>query len=258
MQTLTTADIYIQSLDAPGLAGEAADVCAISEQEVHVWTVNLTRVLVRDEVLSHDEHERAEQFNSEADRRRFKAARFALRTILTRYVEMPASSLIFGQTEFGKPFVVNAEADGLLFNLSRSGDVAAIAVTRNREVGIDVESVRHESDSMSIAEQCFSVAEIYTLTGLDQDARTAAYFNCWTRKEAYTKARGEGRSVPWVQFDMSVAPGVRAAMLNNRVDKEELSRWVFQDLQLPPGHVGTLVFESSRTQPRTSYFAFGW
>src|SRR5688572_3399448 len=116
MQTLTTADVYIQSLDASALAGEAADVCAISEQEVHVWTVNLTRVPVLDEVLSHDEHERAEQFKSEADRRRFKAARFALRTILTRYVEMPASSLIFGQTEFGKPFVVNSEADGLLFN----------------------------------------------------------------------------------------------------------------------------------------------
>jgi|SRR5687767_14372558 len=258
MHTLTTADVYIQTLNAPAQAGETAEFCAISEQEVHVWTVNLTRVPVLDEALSHDEHERAEQFNAEADRRRFKAARSALRTILTRYLELPASSLIFGQTEFGKPFVVNSEAEGLLFNLSRSGDVVAIAVTRNREVGIDVESLRLESDSMDIAAQCFSVAEIYTLTGLDQDARTAAFFNCWTRKEAYTKARGEGHSVPWVQFDMSLAPGVRAAMLNNRIDKEELSRWVFQDVQLPPGYVGTLVFESLRTQPRLSYFAFGW
>ncbi|HEX5702331.1 MAG TPA: 4'-phosphopantetheinyl transferase superfamily protein [Pyrinomonadaceae bacterium] len=258
MRTLTTADVFIQSLNAPVQVGDAADVCAISEQEVHVWTVNLTRVPVLDEVLSHDEHERAEQLNSEDERRRFKAARSALRTILSRYIELPASSFIFGQTEFGKPFVVNSEADGLLFNLSRSGDVVTIAVTRNREVGIDVESVRHESDSMDIAEQCFSVAEIYTLTGLDQDARTAAFFNCWTRKEAYTKARGEGRSVPWVQFDMSVAPGVKAAMLNNRIDKEELARWVFQDLRLPPGYTGTLVFESLRTQPRLSCFAFGW
>ena len=258
MQTLLTADVHIHSLGALAQGAEAPDVCAISEQEVHVWTVNLTRVPVLDEVLSHDEHERAEQLNSEDERRRFKAARFALRVILTRYVEMPASSLIFGQTEFGKPFVVNSEADGLLFNLSRSGDVVTIAVTRNREVGVDVELLRLESDSMDIAEKCFSVAEIYTLTGLDQDARTAAFFTCWTRKEAYTKARGEGRSVPWVQFDMSLAPGVRAAMLNNRIDKEELSRWVFQDLQLPKGYVGTLVFESSRTQPRLSHFAFGW
>ena len=257
MRTLTTADVYIQLLNAPAQAGEPADVRSISEEEVHVWTVNLARVPVLDEALSHDEHERASQFSSEADRRRFKAARSALRTILSRYLKLPASSLIFGQTEFGKPFAINSEADGLLFNLSQSGDVVAIAVTRDREVGIDIESVRPES-SMDIAEQCFSVAEIYTLTGLDQDARTLAFFNCWTRKEAYTKARGEARSVPWVQFDMSLAPGVRAAMLNNRIDKEELSRWVLHDLQLPSGHVGTLVFESLRSQPRLSYFAFGW
>lgn len=258
MQTSTTADVYLHLLNAPAQGAEAPDVAAISEQEVHVWTVNLARVPVLDEALSHVEHERSAQFDSEVDRRRFKAARSALRTILTRYLKLPASSLVFAQTEFGKPFVINSEADGLLFNLSRSGDVLAIAVTRDREVGIDVEIVRQESAPMEIAEQCFSVAEIYTLTGLDQDARTVAFFNCWTRKEAYTKARGEGRSVPWVQFDMSLAPGVRAAMLNNRIDKEEMSRWVFHDVQLPPGYVGTLAFESLRSQPRLSYFAFGW
>ena len=257
MQTFTAADVHNQLLNAPALGGEAPKVCTISEQEVHVWTVDLSRIAVLAEAFSRDEHERAARLDSEESRWRFRAAHSALRMILARYLKLSPSSVVFGQTEFGKPFLINSEAEGLLFNLSYAGNLAVIAVARDREVGVDIEPVQN-SASMDIAERCFSVAEIYTLTGLDPEARPLAYFNCWTRKEAYTKARGEGRSVPWVQFDMSLAPGVRPAMLSNRVDKEEISRWAFHDLQLPPGHVGTLVFESLHAPPRLTYFAFGW
>ena len=258
METSTATDVFNQSLNAPALSGEPPEVCTISEQEVHVWTVELTRTPVLIEAFSRDEHERAARLDSEEMRGRFRSARSALRMILARYLKLSPSSLVFGQTEFGKPFLINSEAQGLLFNLSYVGNLAVIAVARNREVGVDIESLQPESVSMDVAAQCFSVAEIYTLTGLDEHARTVAFLNCWTRKEAYTKARGEGRSVPWVQFDVSLAPGVRAAMLRNRIDKEEMSRWVFQDLQLPPGWVGALAFESLPSQPRLSYFAFGW
>lgn len=255
MQTSPTADVYLHSLNAPAQGAVAPDVCAISGQEVHIWTVELKRIPVLAEAFSRDEHERAARLDSEDSRWRFRAARSALRMILASYLKLSPSALVFGQTEFGKPFLVNSESEGILFNLSYAGNLAVIAVARDREVGIDIETVPTEPVSMDIAEQCFSVAEIYTLTGLDQHARTIGFFNCWTRKEAYTKARGEGRSVPWVQFDMSLAPGVRAAMLSNRIDKEEMSRWAVHDLQLPTGSVGTLVFESLSSRPQLSYFS---
>ena len=255
MQTSLTADFHIHSLSALAQGAEAPDLCEISEQEVHVWTVELTRIPFLAEAFSRDEHERAARLDSEESRGRFRAARSALRMVLASYLKLSPSALVFGQTEFGKPFLINPEAEGILFNLSYAGNLAVIAVARDREVGIDIEPVRQESESMDIAEQCFSVAEIYTLTGLDPDARAVAFFNCWTRKEAYTKARGEGRSVPWVQFDVSLAPGVRAAMLSNRIDKEEITRWVVQDLQLPPDYTGAVVFESLSSRPQLSYFS---
>ncbi|MGQ0762650.1 MAG: 4'-phosphopantetheinyl transferase family protein [Acidobacteriota bacterium] len=254
MQTSTTADVYIQMLNAPAQGAGAPDVSAISEQEVHVWTVELTRIPVLAEAFSRDEHDRAARFNSEESRWRFRAARSALRMILASYLKLPPSTLVFGQTEFGKPFLINSEADGLLFNLSYAGNLAVIAVARDREVGVDIEPVRTESVSMDVAAQVFSVAEIYTLSGLNSEQQRGAFVNCWTRKQAYIKARGTGAALPLDQFDVSLAPGVPAAMLGNRGDSI-LARWVFQDLQLPPDYIGAVVFESLSSRPQLSYFA---
>jgi 4'-phosphopantetheinyl transferase len=207
-------------------------------------------------VLSRDEHERAARFHFEKDRQHFKVSRSALRIVLGRYAKLPSESLEFGQTEYGKPFLTNPEAAGLLFNLSHSGEVALIAVAREREVGVDVELMRADFATNEVAEHFFSVAEIYTLSGLEPKLRTQAFFNCWTRKEAYVKARGEGLSMPLDVFDVSLAPGTSAAMLSNRVDKSEPSRWIFQNLQIAPDYAGTLVVEAIASRPDLSYFAF--
>ena len=195
-------------------------------------------------LLSREEHERAARFHFEKDRQHFKAARSALRIILGRYLNLPPESLEFAQTEYGKPFLTNLEAAGVLFNLSHSGEVAVIAVAREREVGVDVEFMRADFATNEVAEHFFSMAEIYTLSGLEPHLRTQAFFNCWTRKEAYVKARGEGLSMPLDVFDVSLAPDVPAAMLNNRVDKSEPARWIFQDLHIAPDYAGALVVEA--------------
>jgi 4'-phosphopantetheinyl transferase len=236
------------------LAGPALP--AIAEDEVHVWKVDLSAPVTDVRLLLRDEHERAARFHFERDRQHFKIARIALRSILGRYLNLPPESLEFGQTEYGKPFLTNAEAAGLLFNLSHSGEVAVIAVAREREVGVDVEFMRADFATFEVAEHFFSVAEIYTLSGLDSHLRTQAFFNCWTRKEAYVKARGEGLSMLLDIFDVSLAPDVPAAMLNNRVDMSEPSRWIFQDLQVASGYAGALVIEALRSQPRLSHFQF--
>lgn len=236
------------------LAGSTSP--AIAEDEVHAWKVDLAAPVTDVCMLSREEVERAARFHFERDRQHFKAARFALRSILGRYLNLPPESLEFGQTEYGKPFLINPEAAGVLFNLSHSGEVAVIAVAREREVGVDVEFMRADFATDEVAEHFFSVAEIYTLSGLESHLRTQAFFNCWTRKEAYVKARGEGLSMPLDVFDVSLAPGVSAAMLGNRVDESEPSRWIFQDLQIASGYAGALVIEAVASRPHLSLFAF--
>jgi 4'-phosphopantetheinyl transferase len=231
---------------------------AISANEVHIWKVDLSSRLSAelDSVLSADEEERASRFHFERDRKRFKIAHGSLRMILSGYLKLAPAQLTFDQTDYGKPFLTNIEAAGFLFNMSHSGDLALIAVARDREVGIDIELVRPDFATMEVAEHFFSVAEIYTLSGLDPHLRTSAFFNCWTRKEAYVKARGEGLSMPLDQFDVSLAPGVATAMLGNRIDESERSRWFFQNLEVAPNYAGALVVEALTSEPLLSCFSF--
>ena len=246
-----------QAINAPQGEWSAAPASpAIANDEVHVWKVDLSAPVPDVLVLSHEEHERAARFHFERDRQHFKAARLALRIILGRYLNLPPESLGFAQTEYGKPFLTNRGAAGVLFNLSHSGEVALIAVAREREIGVDVELMRADFATNDVAEHFFSVAEIYTLSGLEPHLRTQAFFNCWTRKEAYVKARGEGLSMPLDVFDVSLAPEVPAAMLSNRINESESSRWIFQDLQIASDYAGALVVEAIASRPHLSYFAF--
>jgi 4'-phosphopantetheinyl transferase len=230
---------------------------AVSVREVHVWRVDLrwSASPGLHVFLSPDEQERAARFHFGKDRESFRIAHGALRLILGRYLKVAPTDLHFAHTDFGKPFLTNSETAGLLFNMSHSGDFALIAVTREREVGVDVEFMRDGFATDEVAENFFSVAEIYTLTGLDPHLRTQAFFNCWTRKEAYVKARGEGLSMPLDQFDVSLVPGAPAMMLQNRFDKLEASRWIFHDLPVAPGYAGALAIESLASAPDLSCFS---
>ncbi|HEV8587653.1 MAG TPA: 4'-phosphopantetheinyl transferase superfamily protein [Pyrinomonadaceae bacterium] len=229
-----------------------------AEHEAHIWKVDLSCASSAscDSVLSPEETKRAARFHFETDRRRFKIAHGSLREVLARYLNLPAAELTFGQTHYGKPFLVNPEALGLLFNMSHSEDLAVIAVAREREVGIDVEFMRADFATNEVAEHFFSVAELYTLSGLDPHQRTRAFFDCWTRKEAYVKARGEGLSMPLDVFDVSLAPDSPAALLRNRKDESETSRWILSDIELPADYVGALAIEVKPSPLRIRRFAF--
>jgi len=129
-------------------------------------------------------------------------------------------------------------------------------VAREREVGIDVEFMRADFATNEVAEHFFSVAEIYTLSGLDPHQRTRAFFDCWTRKEAYVKARGEGLSMPLDVFDVSLGPDSPAALLRNRKDESETLRWILSDIALPANYVGALAIEVKPSPLRIRRFAF--
>ena len=137
----------------------------------------------------------------------------------------------------GKPaLATDMGAVSLRFNVSHSHGLALYAMTRGRELGVDVERIRPEIVQEQVAERFFSPREVTTLRALPVPLQATAFFACWTRKEAYIKATGEGLALPLDQFDVSLAPGEPAALLRTAWDPQEAPRWTMQDLDPAPGY----------------------
>lgn len=221
---------------------------ALRTDEVHVWRASLDQPpdvyqsLLQ--TLAADERQRAERFHFEKDRRRFVIARACLRAIIGRYLDVAPEYVRFSYGPYGKPaLAVETGESSLRFNLSHAGEVALCALTTGLEVGIDVELQREDFASLSTAEHFFSPGEIEALRALAPSELTAAFFNCWTRKEAYIKALGEGLSHPLHKFTVSLAPGEPAALLSAEDDPGEISRWTLREIPLGDGYVGAIAVE---------------
>jgi len=210
--------------------------------EVHVWRVSLAAdaaALRRlGGLLSDDERRRAERFRFVEHRRRFAAARGLLRRILSRYVAASPQAVAFRMGPHGKPALVHPARGGAVeFNLSHCEDTALLAVARGRRVGIDIERVRPLTDTMRIARRFFHPAEVRALEALPPGERERAFFTCWTRKEAFLKATGEG-----------VARGLRGfAVWPDPDDPTSGPRgWRVQDIEVGEGYAGALAVEGRR------------
>lgn len=190
-------------------------------------------------VLAEDECQRAERFRSRDDRDEFVINHARLRFVLSGYMGTPPQRLVFDHSSRGKPSL--RDGSDLRFNLSHTRGRAALAIALKREVGIDVEEIRSQCDGQRIAERFFSEYEQKSLQSLSPQEFDHAFFRCWTRKEAYIKARGEGLSMPLQQFDVSVARDEPAQLLSTRPDPEEAKRWLLYDLPLAAGYAAALV-----------------
>lgn len=224
--------------------GPAAPV--IWQNEVHVWRARLDVPWswTFDEALSLDDRTRADRFKFESDRRRFCVARASLRLILSRYLQIKPGRLQFGTAEFGKPFFADQKlSGGLRFNLSHSNQLALIAIARDREIGVDLEYMRSDFVTDDVANHFFSRAEVQQFRDVPAENKTQSFFNCWTRKEAYIKARGEGLYCPLDQFDVSVAPGMPAMLLASRVSETDAQRWCFNDIAAGDRYAATVAVD---------------
>ncbi len=130
------------------------------------------------------------------------------------------------------------------FNVSHSAELALIVVARCA-VGVDIERIRHDIEVDGIARR-FAPREVSALQALNVEARLAAFFACWTRKEAYLKAQGTGLSRRLDEFEVSLAPGVPAALLADHADSENPGRWCLLDLRPAPGFAAALAVEGQR------------
>lgn len=236
---------------APGHDGWEAppESLTLGGEAVHVWRIRLAqppaRVQAFSNLLAPDERARAERYVFRRDRERFAVARGALRTILARYLRAAPARLRFSYGRYGKPFLPGeAGAGGLRFNLSHSNELAVCALARGREVGVDVEFIREDFAGPDVARRFFSAPEVAALCALPAgDARTRGFFNCWTRKEAYIKARGEGLSHPLGCFSVSLAPGEPARLLSATNDPREVTRWSLVELEVGDGYAAAVAVE---------------
>jgi len=217
--------------------------CSIPDNdEAHIWYAYPAQHhldLDTYALLSRDEHERMARFRFETDRNNFLFYRSMLRVLLASYLGTPPAELCFAYSAHGKPSLA-APSGRLEFNLSHSHGIVLFAFSQGRRVGVDVEYTRRDLNVQEIAGRFFSTAENCALTQCAD--MYDAFFHCWTRKEAFVKARGEGLSCPLDSFDVSVAPEEEVS-LTTRPDACESQSWQLWSLSSFQGYAAAVAVE---------------
>jgi len=216
--------------------------------DVHVWRASLDQQAEQlkwlAQTLAADESLRAEGFYFERDKKRFIAGRGILRTILGRYLGIEPDQLQFFYSPRGKPTLAKTPGESTLrFNLAHSQGLALYAITYEREIGVDLERIRHIAEAEQIVDHYFSAGEKAVFHALAEHEKHGAFFTCWTRKEAYLKACGKGLTEALNQIDVSLAPGEPARLLSIEGNVLEAARWSLQELRPAFGFVATLAVE---------------
>ena len=223
----------------------------LTGQVVHVWSLRTTEVsnavVSKFELfLTPDERIRAERFRFENLRHSFVLTRGALRVLLGRYLHLPPAKIQIAYGSKGKPTL--AEPELATFNVSHSGGLAVFGFAANCEIGVDVEEIRPLADMLDIAQRFFCPAETAELISLPAKQRERAFFRCWTRKEAYIKAVGEGLSAPLDGFQVTLRPGEPANIIHLAGDANAARTWRLCDLELSAGYVGALAYQGLERQ----------
>jgi 4'-phosphopantetheinyl transferase len=185
-----------------------------------------------------EEVERAARYVRAETRDRFVAARGTLRTLLARYLGVQPRQIVLSYGPRGKPRLVSPAGE-VHFNVSHSGDLALIAFSSHSPIGVDLERISAATDVGGLAGRYFSPAELAHIEARSPAARRHAFFVCWTRKEAYLKATGDGLAQALDGFDVASAPG-RVVPASPRVSEEAL-RWRLADLAPPRGYTAALA-----------------
>src|ERR1700730_1444128 len=239
-------------ISSPAMEGvswsQPPQVLSLSHDELHVWLTWLdverqehTRLF---SYLNKDEVSRAERFVFPRDRDHFIVARGRLRELLGKYLRCPPDAVQFKTGRFGKLSLLDDE-NQLRFNLSHSHGLALYGFCMGRELGIDAEKIRPGFAGQGIAERYFSAAEQRELTEVPKELRDTAFFLCWTRKEAYIKARGDGLQIPLDSFDVSLKPDEPATLRS-----EDRGRWSVRSFTPAPEFVAAIIVEGEIQSPR--------
>jgi 4'-phosphopantetheinyl transferase len=192
--------------------------------------------------LCPSERERAARFHFQADHDRYVAARASLRLQLGAFLGCDPRSLLFQYTSYGKPFI---EKCGIEFNVSHSSDWILFAFTRSAEIGVDIEHIRPMADMRDLAKQNFAASEFADWEATPEQDRTDAFYRCWTRKESFIKAIGEGLSCPLDSFEVAFGLDQPARLTSVDGDEALAAKWWVADL---PGFAGYAAAVTARAE----------
>jgi 4'-phosphopantetheinyl transferase len=218
---------------------------SIENKEVHVWQAYVDVETLREVEnlgsLCAEEQTRADRFRFAKDRDLYLVGRSMMRAVVGGYLGRQPHEIRFTHSPYGKPGLPADFGTDLRFNLSHSHKLALLAVTRGNEIGVDIEFMRASAMEGNIADTVFSSQELVTFNSLSPELKQRGFFNGWTRKEAFIKAKGQGLSMALDQFDVSLDPSQSARLVSIRPDATELDRWSLRDLELSDGYVGAIV-----------------
>lgn len=214
-----------------------------ADDEIHVWQAQLDdpncEVSRLYETLTTDERDRAARFHFERHRRRFIVARGILRILIARYLGIRATDIRFEYSAKGKPSLAEPRVEDFGCNLSHSGELALYAFALGVPIGVDVEIIRPVEHMDAIAKRFFSTLEYDMLQQVSPSDRLEAFYNCWTRKEAYVKAEGLGLWIPLDSFTVSVSPSEPARLIHLKSPNAPL--WTIHHLKPAANAVGAVA-----------------
>ena len=232
----------------------------LKKDEVHLWSVSVaappSQVKKLLGGLSSDEISQAKRFHFQQDRQRFMWRRALLRLILGRYLGVDPSGLAFRYGPYGKPYLLNPpDRIRLNFNLSHSDGLALVAITRDREVGVDLEHVHRDFPWEDLADRFFSRKETEALHALPKAVQCETFFRRWTAKEAYLKATGMGISIPMDQIETFPIPDCKRNVFGVRGPFQESKDWTLAELTPVTGYVAALVVQGNSWHPACWHYS---
>ena len=226
---------------------------SLPDQEAHVWAASLDLPQVElnqlESTLSQEERERAARFRFRLHRNRFTAGRGLWRTILGQYLKMDPGKVVFNYGPHGKPSL-GETTKNLHFNLAHSEDLALIAVALGGPIGVDVERIRILDDFDELVSRFFSSRETAVFRNLAPNQQPAAFFNLWTRKEAWLKATGEGIGYSLNRVEVTFLPGEPARLLSLPQNSSRLSNWTLHELSPASGFASAVVISGENVRLR--------
>lgn len=215
----------------------------LKPHQVHVWSLNKSehknKLAAYWNILSKEEKESASKYRFTRDRDCSIIARGALRTLLGNYLKQSPERIKFQFGTHGKPSL--NELSDIEFNVSHSTNAIVLAFVQHNSIGIDVEYIKRNIEVKKIAKHFFSKEEIMSLFSMDESYYKQAFYNCWTRKEAFIKALGSGLSFPLDQFVVSLDSTKEAALLDTKWDEKEKDNWVLKSFEPAQDYIGAVT-----------------
>ncbi|MDA0194648.1 MAG: 4'-phosphopantetheinyl transferase superfamily protein [Bacteroidetes bacterium] len=217
----------------------------LTDDIVHVWEVDLNVdpafLKTCSRTLSPDELERANKYAFEKDHNYFIARRGVLRKLIGHYLNAKPDSIYFNYGPFGKPYL--PKYHDFQFNLAHSNGHALMAFSIKIPLGIDLEFINRNLEFDNIADHFFSRGETKSLKNVSTEQKAISFYNCWTRKEAFIKARGDGLTFPLDKFEVSIEPNDQKALIGLYHDSENAGDWTIKSLEVEGDFAAALAFK---------------